>query len=238
MCLAKDAYTGEAAVPAEALDMVKKAHKNGWNTFKAEGGRQALTQINQLYAEGLPLLRSQVTPERYAELEQEQVKYEKEHVAVLRALIKFHREREEIFTWAEAYGSQVPDKDARKWFNENWHSLNQRVMELQRVVREHEPIHIEKKYKDLTVLEQVQKSASMLAFYGDQASVRKEYHMEPPATDAEAKEWCYERHMAYNADKKMRALYEGEEKIAGVDQRYYKDEDAEEAAADSFRVSE
>ena len=115
----------------------------------------------------------------------------------------------EIFQWSEDYGANVDNPAARKWFNQNWHSLNIRINEIQRVVREMEPILIEKKYMKQTTLEMVQQSQATLAYYGDKRAVEKEYAIEPPTNDAEAKEWCYERKGAYEADKKMRALYEG-----------------------------
>ena len=112
----------------------------------------------------------------------------------------------EIFESSEATQKNDGQYEARNWFNENWHGVHERVNELQRVVREKEPILLEKKYLELTTLEKVQMSQSKLAYYGDTAAVEKEFVEEPPTDDAASKDWCYERKMAYDADAFMRGL--------------------------------
>ena len=141
----------------------------------------------------------------------------------------------EIFKWSCEYGANVENPESRRWFNKHWHTLHERINEIQRQVREVEPILIEKKYMEQTTLEMVQQSQATLAYYGDKRSVEKEYAIEPPTNDAEAKEWCYERKMAYESDKKMRELYKGENANGA---RYYEDQDMEKAAAKLYKVRE
>ena len=143
----------------------------------------------------------------------------------------------EIMKWSTAYKEQDGQYKDREWFNQNWHSVHERCMELQRVVREKEPIVLEKKYLALTTLEEVQMSQGKLAFYGDIASVEREYKVQAPTEDQECKQWCYERMMAYKADEKLTGLYKEQayQKEKAAMKKYDVKEKAAEAASSSNR---
>ena len=96
-------------------------------------------------------------------------------------------------------------------FKQTWGDIHSRVNELQRVVREMEPVLLEKRYEALTTYEEMDKSAQLLSRYNEQKEVEKSFYQERPTTDSKAKEWCYEREMAYEQDKLLTQLYKDED---------------------------
>ena len=66
---------------------------------------------------------------------------------------------------------------------------------------------MEKKYEELTTFETMQKSEQLLSNHDKQHEVEKEFYQEPPKSDTEAKEWCYEREMAYKRDELVKQLF-------------------------------
>ena len=96
LVLKLDKYTkGEGPSPV-AREYILKAHNNLWSNFKAEGTRQALDTICKMYETYLPLLKSQVSSEKYEELLKDEKEKKEERVEVLECLLFYHRQREEI----------------------------------------------------------------------------------------------------------------------------------------------
>ena len=93
LVLELDKYKGEDAISELTIKYIKQAHNNLWSTFKAEGARQSLDTQCDMYEKYLGLLKPQVSEEKYAELVAEKKRTEDEREEVLRALIRFHRQR-------------------------------------------------------------------------------------------------------------------------------------------------